>query len=69
MHGPVIHTVGFGLLGWMASEKDGVSAEGYVVVLSVTMAVALWAGDVWYRLVDLRCVGWARRVSERLLVK
>ena len=68
MHGPVIHTVGFGVVGLLHGDsEEHVGTIEYLVALTVTTACAIWAGDVWWRAVDMRAVKWARQVSDYML--
>ena len=57
------------MLGSWRDEGAGVGVVGYLVSLSVTALAAIWAGDVWWRAVDARCVAWARRFSDAVLVR
>ena len=69
MHGPVIHTVGFGLAGALHSPGEALGPAEYSCALALTAVAAIWAGDVWHREVDERCVRWAKVLSTRILDK
>ncbi|KAL9091382.1 MAG: hypothetical protein Q9159_001466 [Coniocarpon cinnabarinum] len=70
MHGPVIHTVGFGMIGMLHGNSEAeLSTMEYFIALAVTSACSIWAGDIWWRFVDLRAIAWARKASERILTR
>ena len=82
VHGNVVKSWGYGVLPWVwgvvknggrpgAGEgREGVSASGVVGawVLSVllVMPVVVWLADLFWRVVDLRCVGVARWVEVEM---
>lgn len=72
MHGPVTHSIGYAILGacWdIFGEERGSGFEvGFGVGLLLTTLAVMWAGHVWSRVVDARCVRLARWMIEKLFV-
>ncbi|KAJ9652343.1 hypothetical protein H2198_008382 [Neophaeococcomyces mojaviensis] len=70
LHGPVIHT-----FGYMAMDKTWESIggyddferfkQGYVFAALLIVAVTLWVSDIFLRVVDTRCVRFARWLEGR----
>lgn len=70
VHGPILHSLGYSLMPniWKitGSETDGQYCFGFLIGWTICLAVSLWAGDVFWRAVDIPSVRLARKIEDRL---
>jgi peptidoglycan/LPS O-acetylase OafA/YrhL len=65
VHWLFVHTVGRGLI--FGLRKRGVSESASAVfAIAMAMATSFWAADVYWRLVDLNSIKFARYVAEKM---
>lgn len=64
MHGLVIHTVGWGMMGvfWnlFGSETRAQWEMGFALSAVITIPCIIWAADIFWRVIDIPCVKFAR---------
>jgi len=69
-HGFVIHTFTYFALDWTWKETDAYTdrarfERGFAVVALCTIAVTVWISDIFLRVVDIRCVRFARWLETK----
>jgi peptidoglycan/LPS O-acetylase OafA/YrhL len=73
VHGPLLHLYGYyvPILVWKVLDRKSTIGycAGILIGWCVNLAFALWAADVFYREVDLRCVRIAKWLEEKCFVK
>ena len=72
-HGFIIHTFTYAALDWIWDATDAWQdwprfVEGFAMVAICTIMVTIWVSDVFLRLVDLRCVKFARWFEQKVFV-
>ena len=69
IHGPVLHSLGYTIMptiwSWTGKETVCAWSTGLVIGGSVCLAIVIWLADVWTRVVDERCVSFARWVERK----
>lgn len=72
MHGPVIHTIGWGMMGvfWnlFGSETRTQWEMGFALSALITFPCIIWAADIFWRAVDIPCVKFARWLEVKCTV-
>lgn len=72
MHGPVIHTFGFGMMGvfWniFGSETRTQWEMGFAMAAILTIFAVVWAADIFWRAVDIPCVKFARWLEGKVTI-
>jgi peptidoglycan/LPS O-acetylase OafA/YrhL len=73
VHGPILHSLGYSLMPniWKITGKqtDFQYCMGFFIGWLICLPVSLWAGDVFWRAVDIPSVKFARWVEDKVLVK
>ncbi|EXJ89051.1 hypothetical protein A1O3_02115 [Capronia epimyces CBS 606.96] len=77
VHGPLLHAVGYMIPHriWWSMGTEGVDTTNgpwifaILVGWSISLAVSLWAADVWTREVESRCVKAVKKLEELCFVK
>ena len=72
VHGPILHAVGYMIphrIWWalgmqMAEASDGTWAASVAIGWVISLAMSLWAADVWTREVESRCVKAVKALEE-----
>lgn len=72
VHGPILHSLGYSIMPniWLMTgkETDARYCAGFVVGYAICLAVSVWAGDVFWRAVDVPSVRFSRWVESRVIV-
>ncbi|EAW10319.1 acyltransferase family protein [Aspergillus clavatus NRRL 1] len=73
VHGPILHSLGYSLMPniWSITGKntDFRYCLGFFIGWLICLPVSLWAGDVFWRAVDIPSVKFARWLEDKLAVK
>ncbi|KAN0071566.1 Acyltransferase family domain containing protein [Elaphomyces granulatus] len=73
VHGPILHSVGYSIMPsiWAVTGKQTnyQFCLGLLVGWLVCFPVSLWAGDVFWRMVDIPSVKFARWLESKIVVK
>lgn len=73
MHGAVIHTVGYGIMEflWRTLGRDTFVRKetGFVVAAAFVLVVAVWAADLFMRVVDGPTIRFAKWMEGRCVVQ
>ncbi|KAF1816701.1 acyltransferase [Eremomyces bilateralis CBS 781.70] len=73
MHGPVLHVVGYVVQEWAwhvtGWETQGQYIGGFLLSSVFIIPVVIWAGDVFWRGVDVYCVMFARWLESVCFIK
>jgi peptidoglycan/LPS O-acetylase OafA/YrhL len=73
VHGPILHSLGYSLMPniWAITGKDTnfQYCFGFLVGWMICLPIAIWAGDVYWRAVDIPSVKFARWVENHVTVK
>lgn len=73
VHGPILHALGYSLMptiwSWTGKSTEFQYCLGFLVGWSVCLPISIWAGDVFWRAVDIPSVKFARWVEERLIAR
>ncbi|KKK15632.1 hypothetical protein ARAM_007035 [Aspergillus rambellii] len=72
VHGPILHSLGYSLMPsiWKITgkETDFQSCFGFFIGWLICLAVSLWAGDLFWRMVDMPSVDFAKWVESKVVV-
>jgi len=64
VHGPIVHTLGFWLVPWFwqftGRENQWAKEAGWGMAFVVQTMLVIWAADVFWRVIDNRCVAFAK---------
>lgn len=73
VHGPILHSLGYSLMPniWAVTGKDSdfQYGLGFLIGWLICLPLCLWAGDVYWRAVDIPSVKFARWVEDKVIVK
>ncbi|KAJ5225277.1 hypothetical protein N7468_006502 [Penicillium chermesinum] len=73
VHGPILHSLGYALMPniWAVTGKETnfQYCLGFFVGWTICLPIAIWAGDVFWRMVDVPSVKFARWLEDRLVAK
>ncbi|KAE8152606.1 acyltransferase family-domain-containing protein [Aspergillus avenaceus] len=73
VHGPILHSLGYSLMPniWavIGKESNLQYCLGFVLGWLIILPLCLWAGDVYWRAVDIPSVKFARWVEDKVIVK
>lgn len=73
VHGPILHSLGYTLMPniWnlTGKETDFQYCLGFFIGWAICLPLSLWAGDVFWRAVDIPSVKFARWVEDKVIVK
>ena len=73
MHGPVLHTIGYHVMKFWwtitGTKTEAMYSLGFVLSFMTFTPAVIWAGDVFWRAVDLRAVDFARWIEGKIIVK
>lgn len=73
VHGPILHALGYSLMPniWeiTGKETDLQYCFGFLIGWLICLPIAIWAGDVFWRVVDIPSVRFARWLEDQLLAK
>lgn len=72
VHGPILHSLGYSLMPniWniTGKETDSQYCLGFFIGWLICLPISIWAGDVFWRIVDIPSVRFARWIENRVLV-
>ena len=73
-HGFVIHTFTYFSLGCIWEATDAYEdwnkfVKGFLIVASCTIVVTIWVSDVFLRVIDVRCVNFAKWCEKQIFVR
>ncbi|KAJ5812026.1 hypothetical protein N7474_008327 [Penicillium riverlandense] len=73
VHGPILHSLGYSIMPtiWriVGKETDFQYCLGFLIGWSICLPVSIWAGDLFWRAVDIPSVKFARWLETRVIVK
>ncbi|KAL4885559.1 acyltransferase family-domain-containing protein [Aspergillus karnatakaensis] len=73
VHGPILHSLGYSLMPniWAITgkETDFQYCLGFFIGWSICLPISLWAGDLFWRLVDIPSVNLARWIESKVLAQ
>ncbi|KAI9042632.1 acyltransferase family protein [Aspergillus affinis] len=73
VHGPILHSLGYSLMPniWalVGKETNFQYCLGFFIGWFICLPLSLWAGDIFWRAVDVPSVKFARWVEDRLVIK
>lgn len=73
VHGPILHSLGYSLMPniWQITGKETnfQYCLGFFIGWSICLPISLWAGDLYWRLVDIPSVSFARWVESKVLAQ
>ncbi|OOF92648.1 hypothetical protein ASPCADRAFT_509063 [Aspergillus carbonarius ITEM 5010] len=73
VHGPILHSLGYSLMPniWalVGKETNFQYCLGFFIGWLICLPVSLWAGDIFWRAVDIPSVKFARWLEDKLIVK
>jgi peptidoglycan/LPS O-acetylase OafA/YrhL len=73
VHGPILHSLGYSLMPniWAITGKETnfQYCFGFLIGWMICLPIAIWAGDVYWRAVDIPSVKFARWVENCVTVK
>ncbi|RAK89238.1 acyltransferase [Aspergillus costaricaensis CBS 115574] len=73
VHGPILHSLGYSLMPniWavVGKETNFQYCLGFLIGWLICLPISLWAGDVFWRAVDIPSVKFARWLEDKLIVK
>lgn len=73
VHGPILHALGYsimpGIWGITGKETNFQYCFGFLIGWLICLPISIWAGDVFWRAVDIPSVKFARWVEDRVIVK
>ncbi|CAI7602952.1 unnamed protein product [Penicillium bialowiezense] len=73
VHGPILHCLGYALMPniWNITGKETnfQYCLGFLIGWLICLPVAIWMGDVFWRVVDIPSVKFARSLEDRLISK
>ncbi|KAL4922514.1 acyltransferase family-domain-containing protein [Aspergillus aurantiobrunneus] len=73
VHGPILHSLGYSLMPniWRITgkETDFQYCFGFLIGWFICLAISLWAGDLFWRMVDIPSVNLSRWVESKVLTQ
>lgn len=73
VHGPILHSLGYSIMPsiWnvVGKESDFQYCLGFFIGWLICLPVSLWAGDVYWRAVDIPSTKFARWIEDKLVSK
>lgn len=73
VHGPILHSLGYSIMptiwSWTGKTTNFQYCLGFLLGWLVCLPIAIWAGDVFWRAVDIPSVKFARWVEDRLIAR
>ncbi|KAB8275734.1 acyltransferase family-domain-containing protein [Aspergillus minisclerotigenes] len=73
VHGPILHSLGYSLMPniWAVIGKDSdlQYCLGFLIGWLICLPLCLWAGDIYWRAVDIPSVKFARWVEDKVIIK
>ncbi|GAB1217755.1 hypothetical protein ATERTT37_006996 [Aspergillus terreus] len=73
VHGPILHSLGYSLMPniWRITGKqtDFQYCLGFFIGWAICLPLSLWAGDIFWRAVDIPSVKFARWLEDKVIVK
>ncbi|KAL4796793.1 acyltransferase family-domain-containing protein [Aspergillus venezuelensis] len=73
VHGPILHSLGYSLMPniWRITGKDTnfQYCFGFFIGWLICLPISLWAGDLFWRLVDIPSVSLARWIESKVLAR
>ncbi|EGS18590.1 uncharacterized protein CTHT_0051950 [Thermochaetoides thermophila DSM 1495] len=71
-HGPVMHTLGYAVERWVwrltGTQTTGRYVGGFVVACGIVVPLVLWVSDVFWRVVDVQCVKFAKWLEGKCTI-
>lgn len=73
VHGPILHSLGYSIMPgiWAMTGKttDFQYCFGFLIGWLICLPLSIWAGDIFWRAVDIPSVKFARWVEDRVLAR
>ncbi|KAJ5175167.1 uncharacterized protein N7482_001044 [Penicillium canariense] len=73
VHGPILHSLGYSIMPsiWAVTGKETnfQYCFGFLIGWSICLPVSIWAGDVFWRAVDIPSVQFSRWIESRVIAK
>ncbi|KAL4962118.1 acyltransferase family protein [Aspergillus stella-maris] len=73
VHGPILHSLGYSIMPniWRITGKDTnlQYCFGFFIGWLICLPISLWAGDLFWRLVDIPSVSLARWIESKVLAR
>lgn len=73
VHGPILHSLGYSIMPtiWAMTGKETnfQYCLGFLIGWLICLPISLWAGDVFWRAVDIPSVKFARWVEDRVIAR
>ncbi|KAL1966430.1 hypothetical protein VTN77DRAFT_4572 [Rasamsonia byssochlamydoides] len=73
VHGPILHSLGYSIMPsiwrYTGKETNLQFCTGLLIGWIICLPVALWAGDIFWRVVDIPSVKFARWLEDRIVAK
>jgi peptidoglycan/LPS O-acetylase OafA/YrhL len=73
VHGPILHSLGYSIMpsiwAMTGKETDFQYCLGFFVGWSICLPISIWAGDVFWRAVDVPSVKFARWIESQVIAK
>ncbi|KAL3473452.1 acyltransferase family-domain-containing protein [Aspergillus californicus] len=73
VHGPILHSLGYSLMPniWSITgkETDFQYCLGFFIGWAICLPISLWAGDLFWRMVDIPSVNLAKWIESTVLTK
>ncbi|KAL2001503.1 hypothetical protein VTN02DRAFT_1669 [Thermoascus thermophilus] len=73
VHGPILHSLGYSIMPsiweFTGKETNAQYCAGFLIGWLICLPVCLWAGDVFWRAVDIPSVKFARWLEGKVIVK
>lgn len=73
VHGPILHSLGYSIMPniWniVGKETDFQYCLGFFIGWLICLPISIWAGDVFWRAVDVPSVRFSRWLEDKLIVK
>lgn len=73
VHGPILHSLGYSIMpsiwAFTGKETNTQYCMGFLIGWLICLPVCLWAGDVFWRAVDIPSVKFARWLEDKVTVK
>jgi peptidoglycan/LPS O-acetylase OafA/YrhL len=73
VHGPILHCLGYSIMpsiwSYTGKETDFQYCLGFLLGWLICLPIAIWMGDIFWRLVDIPSVKFARSLEDRVISK
>lgn len=73
VHGPILHSLGYSLMpniwSYVGKETDFQYCLGFAIGWLICLPISIWAGDVYWRAIDIPSVKFARWLEDKVVSK